>query len=356
MFNPTTRSRITGSIFGAALGDAIGLYTEFLSRKFCLNTYPSQKISLVPPITPMKSDGHRDKFDPRGWTDDMDHVLVVLLSWLENGKKGYRKIGNGEGVLDEMDVARGLREWCESGLIVLGRPPYDIGITVGKVVFDKNFLKNPQETAYHHWAHSKPRGAANGSLMRTPIIGVIALLTNLTRAQTFAEAHRISSITHADARCTVSCAIVTELVRGLCKGEMNDETGVNGVVEEAWTYIQAQGLEIEGGRDEFERYAYLKDLGNVPLDDWKMGYVYYALGASLHLLRLLFSSGPSLTFEPLITDLIFRGGDADTNACIAGSILGAVVGYEHLPAAWKDGLKNREWLMDTCWRVCDGLP
>ena len=50
------------------------------------------------------------------------------------------------------------------------------------------------------------------------------------------------------------------------------------------------------------------------------------------------------TFEPLITELVLQGGDADTNACFAGALLGAYVGYTALPA-WREGLKHGEWIL-----------
>ena len=68
---------------------------------------------------------------------------------------------------------------------------------------------------------------------------------------------------------------------------------------------------------------------------------------------MLFRSSLHATmFEPLITDLIMRGGDADTNACFAGALLGAFIGYKSLPPHWRDGLKHGEWLMGKSMALC----
>jgi hypothetical protein len=40
-----------------------------------------------------------------------------------------------------------------------------------------------------------------------------------------------------------------------------------------------------------------------------------------------------------------EGGDADTNACFAGALLGALLGYKALPGHWKHGLTHGKWLM-----------
>jgi hypothetical protein len=39
-----------------------------------------------------------------------------------------------------------------------------------------------------------------------------------------------------------------------------------------------------------------------------------------------------------------EGCDADTNACVAGALLGAFLGWKGLPAEWRDNLKEGVWL------------
>jgi hypothetical protein len=39
------------------------------------------------------------------------------------------------------------------------------------------------------------------------------------------------------------------------------------------------------------------------------------------------------------------GGDADTNATVAGGLLGAYFGYDALPPEWKDGMRHRDWFL-----------
>ena len=36
--------------------------------------------------------------------------------------------------------------------------------------------------------------------------------------------------------------------------------------------------------------------------------------------------------------IVLSGGDADTNASVAGAILGAKFGIDQIPEEWKDGL------------------
>jgi ADP-ribosylglycohydrolase len=50
-------------------------------------------------------------------------------------------------------------------------------------------------------------------------------------------------------------------------------------------------------------------------------------------------------FEELIVNFIMEGGDADTNAAVAGAVLGTYIGYANLPSHWTLGLEHKEWLM-----------
>ncbi|KAJ0420243.1 ADP-ribosylglycohydrolase-domain-containing protein [Aspergillus carlsbadensis] len=347
----TVYDRLRGTIFGGALGDAIGLYTEFLSKELAREAYPEGKFQLVDPVTEFEADTHRLKFVQTGWTDDTDHALLIILSYLHNN-----------GCLDHLDFAQRLQFWVEQGLRCLDRLPLGIGRTVSQVVCDKSFLVDPAATAYAKWDKAKRNAAANGSLMRTYPLGVMCF--DKTLEETFQIANEFSLVTHADPRCVVSCCLVTALIRGILREEVITEGDTDKVIEESLTWTESWLSEHNSlvndtnryppiDRDEFRKHAFARSLEDLQLDDaMKMGYVYKTLGASILLLRqgmrLLASSNPQSLFEDLITDLIMEGGDADTNAAVAGSLLGALIGYNKLPAKWKDGMMHAGWLLEKC--------
>ena len=45
-----------------------------------------------------------------------------------------------------------------------------------------------------------------------------------------------------------------------------------------------------------------------------------------------------------MTIFYFQAGDADTNACVAGALLGCKLGVEAIPTSWKDKLRHKDWL------------
>ena len=58
----TVLDRIYGCMIGSALGDTVGLYTEFLSKSQSEGLYKDRKFSLIEPVTKWYSDNHRGKF------------------------------------------------------------------------------------------------------------------------------------------------------------------------------------------------------------------------------------------------------------------------------------------------------
>ncbi|OCL02505.1 ADP-ribosylglycohydrolase [Glonium stellatum] len=358
----TARDKVFGTIFGSALGDAIGLYTEFLPQHEAERSYPLRKFSLISPVTPVRSDSHRSKFYTKNaWTDDTDHALLIILSYLHN-----------EGKISPRDFAARLQIWIEQGLRCLDRPPMGIGQLVGGVVKDPAFLESPEDVARKRWIKSGRHVAPNGSLMRTHPLGIMCVGFDLEK--TFRIAADMSVVTHADPRCVVACCISTALIRGILRGEIVVEADVDAILQQAYDWVKAQPELLDPGQDaeltprevaglldlkEFERHVHAKSWDDLKLDSaQQIGYVYKCLGCAILALRLgmrqtasHFPTSPDV-FEDLITDLIMCGGDADTNACVTGAILGCWVGYSCLPPTWSNGLTHGEWLGKKTGRLC----
>ena len=369
LLHATLQDCITGLLIGSALGDAIGLYTEFLSAQASRTSYPAGTFTLAPAsqATPFRRDHHRAPHLTGEWTDDTDHALLILLSYL-HGR------AHGQADPDPADFARRLSIWVRNGLRALDTLPLGLGRTVGRIVRSGTFLDDAEGTAYGVWVGGGRNVAPNGSLMRTHPLGVMCL--GKSREETFGVAGRFSVVTHVDPRCVVSCAIGTELLRGLVAGEYSTETDVDTVIDAAvawyggWAAEKHTKLEREGevpGLDveELDRHVRgdkVKELGQLQLDDGqKMGYVYKCLGSGILILRLAMrrlaeSNRPMavqmVLFEELITDLTYEGGDADTNAVFAGALLGALLGYRAIPTHRRDGLRHGEWLMDKSEALC----
>ncbi|KAL2132949.1 hypothetical protein VTI74DRAFT_3139 [Chaetomium olivicolor] len=359
--------RVAGVLIGSALGDAIGLYTEFLTAAHCAEAYPARRFTLAGPNpTPFKLDSHRAPKEPGHWTDDTDHALLLLLSFLHTANTGSNSESEAAPLPTQQDFAARLRVWVQTGFRPLDTMPLGLGRLVGTVVATKGFVDEPERVAREYWERTGKRVAPNGSLMRTHPLGVIGLLRE--EQETFEIAAGISRATHIDPRCVVACVVGTGLVRAVVRGEVRNEGEVDDVVKRGVEWWKQEGKTEGMVLDEEELWRHVKPEGGLDglrLDDQAaIGYVYKTLGAGVMLLRLAIrmiaeSKGGLLDrtrlFEDLITDLIMRGGDADTNACFAGALLGGYLGYSYLPDHWKHGLKHEEWLLGKSDALCQIL-
>ncbi|CUA68316.1 hypothetical protein RSOLAG22IIIB_07844 [Rhizoctonia solani] len=187
-------------------------------------------------------------FEPSGWTDDTDHSILILLSFLANS--GTR--------LDPRDFALRLKFWVANGLRCLDRLPLGLGRTVGNVVRDSDFEKDPVGTAVklsakrsqkqepnkpacRYWEGTNRYVAANGAVMRTAIIGALIFqdldgVSGVDRAMD--AALQIAATTHPDPRCLVSCTIVTGLVAAIMRNEIQTLQDFDRVVQQGTDFVQ----------------------------------------------------------------------------------------------------------------------
>ena len=83
------------------------------------------------------------------------------------------------------------------------------------------------------------------------------------------------------------------------------------------------------------------DVGELALDEaGKIGYAYKCVGSAFWALR----SG--LPFREAVCAVVAEAGDADTNAAIAGAMVGAAVGYDALPDSWLNAMPHKAFLDD----------
>jgi len=69
------------------------------------------------------------------------------------------------------------------------------------------------------WERSGRNLAANGAVMRTPVVGALLYQDKDGKSgdlRTFEAATAVASTTHADPRCLVSCTIASGIVAAVC--------------------------------------------------------------------------------------------------------------------------------------------
>lgn len=107
---------------------------------------------------------------------------------------------------------------------------------------------------------------------------------------------------------------------------------------------------------DMKKFCPPNNLSELELDDRRsMGYTYKCLGSAL----FCFSRDRDQAmddadfFKQLITVLTLEAGDADTNAAVAGALLGCRFGFKGLPQSWVNGLRHKQFLMNICDELLD---
>ncbi len=268
-------ARAQGALLGQVAGDSLGGLVEFEQ---------AATIAARDPAGPSRlEDGGRFDLVAGQPTDDSEMALALARSIVAEG--GYESAA----------VLAAYREWLRSG-------PFDVGDTVGAALRD----------------HPNPASQANGSLMRASPLGVYAHAFDPALAAELAR--QDAGLTHPNPVCgDATAAFVVALAHAV---------NVGGGALAAW---RAAVEWAEGAQAALVVREALHAAANEPpvCDEGSLGWVRIALHNAFY--ELLHAQ----SLEAGVVATVRRGGDTDTNAAIAGALLGAVHGRDAVPAQWR---------------------
>jgi len=319
--------KIKGCIWGNALGDAIGLASENMTKSIAQIHYAKKELSL----DDFEDDGHRQKWSIGDWTDDTDQMCCILNCIIKDF-----------GEVNEKNFAEELQNWSRHGFPELGDMiGRGIGVTIGSVLNHPEYLTDPHKASYDVWVSRSKSLASNGAVMRTSILG-IPCFDNLDKV--IENSVKIAKATHYDSRCVASSVAVTVAIALMLQGKLdaNSPEELEKILEisteKSVTLLNEKELPGES-KEELKNCIRTKNLSELKLDEeGKIGFTYKCLGSAFY----CFTQGKD--FKQAITELVLEGGDADTNGAVAGALLGCKLGYNKLPKDWLDGLLENEWL------------
>jgi ADP-ribosylglycohydrolase len=227
---------------------------------------------------------------------------------------------------------QGVRDLADGGVYhtMAGQPTDDseMALTLARaIVREGRYAREKVLDAYRAWLTSRPvdvgitteRGLlglvttdseSNGSLMRVSPIGVWAAGDPALAART---ARDDSTLTHTHETCLESCAAYCAAIAA----------GVAGASREEMSEVAAAHSKGPA-HDAIKRAA----KGTQPPDFFThQGWALIALQNAFWCLQ-------HLELEEALVQTVGRGGDTDTNAAIAGALLGAHHGREKIPPRW----------------------
>jgi ADP-ribosyl-[dinitrogen reductase] hydrolase len=289
---PIGRTRALGAMLGQLAGDALGSMVEFQSAARIRELYPDGLRTIQG--SPLF---HTLAGQP---TDDSELALALADALIAAGSAGY----------DPGQAARAYMAWARSG-------PFDIGGTIGRAirVMEEAEARGHDPVAAAYGKPYGPRQQANGALMRQVSLGIWGAALDADRVAAAAMAD--ARLTHGHPVCLEASAVFSvSLARTIRDGGSGAEA-----LATARAWHRAHGRE-GAVRDALERSAHEPPARYT-------GYVLHALQ------NAFYQAVHTDSVEAGIVATVMAGDDTDTNACIAGALLGAIHGEAGVPEAWR---------------------
>lgn len=299
--------RARGALYGLAVGDALGMPTQFLSREVIAGQY-----GVVENFEPGPDNNPISKGMPAGRvTDDTDQAVILGRLLIEGG-----------GRVDEYRLADELIAW-EQRMIGLGSLDL-LGPSTRKAVTSLQNGASPEETGT--W------GDTNGAAMRIAPVGIAFSAEPLDRlVRAVAQAGKVTHNTQvANAGASAVAAAVST---GISGGSMNDavQSGI------AAAKLGVRIGNYTGGADVAARIPRAIALVAGEPPDRGLDLIYRLVGTGVSTQEAVPAAFAICAMFPddpwaACTHAASLGGDCDTVAAIAGAISGAIAGAEAIPA------------------------
>ena len=302
MSETSKKQRILGGLWGAIVGDALGVPVEFTAREERRRD----------PVTDMRGYGAHNQ-PPGTWSDDSSLLLCTVEALCDKEYHAERM-----GALFLRWQERG--HWTPYGKV------FDIGnATAAALVRMRQGV--PAEKA----GGVEERDNGNGSLMR--ILPVALRYAGAPIDEMLFRAHRISGLTHLHPRSQMACGLYCCVARGLLDG-LTPQAACRMMINHCQRYYNVVPFQAE-----YPHFAriFTDKLAALPEAEIKSsGYVVHTLEAALWCLLT------TTSFEEAVLKAVNLGDDTDTTGCVAGGLAGITYGREAIPAAWWEPLARKE--------------
>lgn len=298
---------VKDGIIGLAVGDAMGVPTEFCKRDDLLE---KPVVRMMPRI--------RDGIPKGAWSDDTSLTIATMDAITKSG-------------INYTAMADNFVRWFTTNQFCAINESFGIGRTTLKAL-----VKYTQhlEEAYECGLDSF-QDNGNGSLVRMLPISYYCLVQHSNEKKILEIVKRTSSITHAHEVSVCGCYIYVRYVINLLRG--NNKFSA---------LTQVRGLDYSMfSKDTLDYYQRIlkTDFMKLTIDDIKSsGFIVDTLEAALWCFL------QSNTYKECIIATTNIGGDTDSIGAVAGSFAGIFYGYMNIPKEYLEDLRKREYLEKIC--------
>ena len=306
--DPQLVSRARGALLGLVAGNQLGVPTEHLATPEAIRkAFPNGVVDLAPP--------------PKNSPYDDDAAMALLLGESLLASKGF----------DENDVARRWVKWMK----VDGR---GIGITTKRALTLIDRGKEPFEAGRLVNQENPGRSAGNGSVMRCI---PVALRYHDDPDRLIRVSTQQAAITHADERCTWGAAAVNLAARELLHGNIY-------FLDEVMHRIGDRAPRVL--REAIHRVPREAESDLPIARRGEAGYVVHCIEIAFWFVT------HDRSLEEALIALAQAGGDTDTNAAVAGALLGARYGDAGLPPRWLNQLVGAQGIGELAEKLVRSTP
>ena len=297
----TDRGKVLGGLWGAIVGDALGVPVEFQGRA-------ERKKD---PVTGMRGEGTFN-LPPGSWSDDSSLMLCTVEGLLDGFNLG--------------DIGRLFIRWLKDGYRTPFGYAFDVGHTTAKAIRMMDSGVGPELAG-----GNEERDNGNGSLMR--ILPVSIYYANLPVPELLANVHKASSLTHRHFRSQMACGFYCLMAGQLLKGAN---------LQDAYLYAVKQFKEHYAKCPyayEFANFERILSGAVASLPERKIkssGYVIHTLEASIWCLLT------SHSFSEAVLKAVNLGEDTDTTGIVTGGLAGIYYGFDAIPQEWLDTIVRNE--------------
>lgn len=298
-------SKVVDAVIGHAVGDAMGVPTEFCMRKYLLKN-PVLEMVSSPKIG-----------QPAGtWSDDTSMEICTIQSYIE------------KEFFDYDDIMTKWMEWINEGKYTATGETFDVGRTclaaIRKYAENVPALKCGAIGEYSN---------GNGSLMRILPVAIYSFIKNIPEEDIIKLTNELSSLTHANDISKLGCYIYVKYIYFLLNGDSK---------ETAYIKIQKLDYSMYSNHAICQYQRILKgNIKDLLINDIKStGYVVDTLECALWIFL------NSTSFKECIISSTNIGNDTDTIGAIVGSMAGIIYGISEIPKKWLDKLQRKEYLIN----------
>ena len=305
--------KIKSVLFGAIIGDALGVPVEFKSRQYLKQN----------PIKDMIGYGTYNQ-PPGTFSDDGSLTLCLAEALTQD--------------FDLKTIGKNFIKWESEAYWTATNTVFDIGQATDKAIFNLS-----QGITSELSGGKSENDNGNGSLMR--ISPLLFYIYKMPINERFNIVKNVSSITHGHIRSIIACFYYLEYMIKILEG--ND---LFNIYNELQISIPDFLNQLSISKSEISHFNRLlnNNIFELSEDDIKSnGYVIDTLEASI------WSLLTTNNYKEAVLKSINLGSDTDTTGCVTGGIAGLYYGFNNIPNEWLENILRKDDIENLANRLYD---